>query len=158
MGLESDLHFRYCKSHRGVASGALEEYLNRCRRDPNWEVNSIQSERRLVTYSAQAVHSWPNRRQSLDMASSPAFAIIHCSAIVTGGQDIWCEDLTLLYMLGGGGAHCIPMSPFSDQKKTFSGKVEFQYRHCVYHRHSKTKVWAACADVSAMCGRSTDLG
>ena len=155
MGLESDLHFRYCKSHRGVASGALEEYLNRCRRDPNWEVNGVQSEGRLVTYSAQAVHSWPNRRQSLDMASSPAFAII-----LTGGHDLWCEDLTLLYMLGEGVGHidCIPMSPFSDQKKTFSGKVEFQYRHCFYHRYSKTKVWAACADVSAMCGRSTDLG
>ena len=30
--------------------------------------------------------------------------------------------------------------------------------HCVYHRYSITKVWAACAEVSAMCGRSTDLG
>ena len=31
-------------------------------------------------------------------------------------------------------------------------------QHCVYHRYSITKVWAACAEVSAMCGRSTDLG
>ena len=126
MGLESDLHFRYCKSHRGVASGALEEYLNRCRRDPNWEVNGIQSERRLVTYSAQAVHSWPNRRQSLDMASSPAFAIIHCSAIVTGGQDIWCEDLTLLYMLGEGVGHIAsPCHLFLTKRKLSAAKWNF---------------------------------
>ena len=145
MGLESDLHFRYCKSHRGVASGALEEYLNRCRRDPNWEVNGVQSERRLVTYSAQAVHSWPNRRQSLDMASSPAFAIIHlpsvvivivivighgllpcichhtllCSSDWWAGYDIWCEDLTLLYMLGRGVGTLHPHVTFFWPKEDF---------------------------------------
>ena len=74
MGSESDCHFRYCKSHHRLPSGALGEYLNKFRSDSEAERHPKWT---LVTYSAQAVHSWPDRRQSLDMAPSPAFAMIH---------------------------------------------------------------------------------
>ena len=84
---ESD--FRYCKSHRGQPSGALVEYLN----TPRIRL-ARHLKRTLVTYSAQAVHSRTDRRQSLDMPPmphSPAFAMIHrCTSHIThGNHSLW---------------------------------------------------------------------
>ena len=84
---ESD--FRSCKSHRGQPSGALVEYLN----TPRIRL-ARHLKRTLVTYSAQAVHSRTDRRQSLDMPPmphSPAFAMIHrCTSHIThGNHSLW---------------------------------------------------------------------
>ena len=86
---ESD--FRSCKSHRGQPSGALVEYLN----TPRIRL-ARHLKRTLVTYSAQAVHSRTDRRQSLDMPPmphSPAFAMIQrWTSHITHTATICCKE------------------------------------------------------------------